>query len=271
MTYPWGALEIEEQTLNIYQTTSMPDAIPKNRSRVVASLAVLCLSASFTQLMSEPVLPAWWEDRGVTNTNSIKNMGVANLGQLKHVAIQAHSELEGLFPNGAGYFQSFVIPEQPDAAWYVDQKKALNLGQLKNVAKPFYDQLNSIDSNWVKDQLILSGLAILGTDYYKDSVTDYYYPWDPDPAFPVSENYKAATVGQIKLVYSLRTRSSSDGDAASDLMEKVVFGDTDEVIDDVYDANNNGTVDFPELRDGYGLVDTASSTYLKLVVHSQLR
>jgi len=240
----------EESTLKIYQTAFMCDAIPKTRFQVVASLVAVGLSASFVPLMSEPDHPTWWVDRGVTNANTIENKGVANLGQLKHIAVQAHSELEDLFLDGANYPQSFPVPPSRSPSWYEDQKKALNLGQLKAVAKPIYDRANSIDPNWVLGQLSDNGLLNLGVDHFLDS-NGYIYPWNPST--PVSENYKVATVGQLKLVFALDFRESDDGDAAPDLLELDVFGDTNEVITAVHDTNGDGFVNYNELRDGYGL------------------
>lgn len=222
--------------------------------------------ATISPLISEPAHPAWWNDRGVKSGNPAQNKGLANLGQLKHIANQAHAELESILPSGAGYPVPFSVPAEADQAWYDAQKKILNLGQLKAVAKPVYDRLNEISPNWVKNQLELNGLT-LDTDFFKDS-NDFYYPWNPTT--PVSENYKLATVGQIKLVFALRLRESTDGDTAADLLELAAFGTTSHLITSTQDSDQDGVTDLAEIitqpdaslrdLDGDGISDSADAT-----------
>ena len=77
---------------------------PRPRQQVTTALVLAAMViSSFTPLISEPSHPAWWNDRGVKNSNPIQNKGVANIGQLKNIATQAHAELESLLPGGAGY------------------------------------------------------------------------------------------------------------------------------------------------------------------------
>lgn len=212
---------------------------PRPRHRAAASVTLLAMAAScLTPVSSEPAHPAWWGDRGVTNANAVQNKGVANIGQLKHIATQAHAELEDLLPGGAGFDLPFdPPPENPDAVWYEDQKRALNLGQLKAVAKSFYDRLNNIDSDWVKAQMEANGLTVTGSPPY--------YPWNP--ATPASENYKPANIGQLKVVFALRFRESADGDEVSDLTELAAFGTTTYVVSSTQDSDNDGTTDLAEI------------------------
>ena len=127
--------------------------MPKPRWQIISAF-ILCGMILRTLFVSaEPAHPDWWDDQGVTNDNDTENLAVANLGQLKHVVNQAHATLEAVFPTGAP--KPFIVPVNPDAVWYETQKKALNLGQLKAVAKPIYDNLNEISPNWVKSQFCL--------------------------------------------------------------------------------------------------------------------
>lgn len=233
---------------------NLPKPIWQTSSALVLSGMIL---SAFTPLVAvEPTHPLWWGDRNVTNGNAVQNKGVAQIGQLKYMATQAHAELEALLPGGAGFDLPFSQPPaNPDAAWYQNQKKALNLGQLKAVAKPFYDRVNEVTTLWPLAQMQTNGLANLGEHYFQGA-NGNLYPWNP--ATPVAENYKPASVGQLKLVFALRFRYSDDGDAAPDLMELAVFGDTDEVITVAHDTNADGFVDYAELINGYGLpgVDT---------------
>ena len=142
---------------------------------VLGSLIAVWFGMS--SLFSEPSHPEWWSNRNVTTANPVQNKGVANIGQLKHIATEGHAELEALLPGGAGFNLPFSQPPaNPDAAWYQNQKKLLQLGVLKRVAKDFYDRLNSISPFWVESQLQVNGLMTLGTDYHKDTSTGYYYP-----------------------------------------------------------------------------------------------
>lgn len=214
-------------------------------------------------------VPAWWEDRNVLNDNPAENMGVGNLGQLKHVATQAHAEMDFILPGGAGFDLPFgARPSSPDAAWFETQKKALNLGQLKAVAKPFYKRLNGISPTWVEGQLQAAGLT-LGTSYFQDPSDACFYPWNP--ATPAAENYKLANVGQLKLVFCLHFGQSTDGDSLPDLWEHALiaaypgWGLTLDSITDTSDHDGDGLADLQEFNnrtdpflddtDGDGLTD----------------
>ena len=191
----------------------------------------------FSPLMSEPA-PSWWADRAVKNTSEAQNLAVANLGQLKHIANQAHAELESLVPSGTA--APFSVPATPDAAWYETQRKALNLGQLKAVAKPFYDRLNAISTDWVKGQLETNGLA-LNTSYFQ-ATNGYYYPWNPST--PVEENYKVATVGQLKLVFALRFNQSTQNDGLPDLVKyQIINANPNDGISTLADVTPAGDFD----------------------------
>ena len=80
----------------------MKSTLPKPHWQATSGLTLAAMVLSlFTPLMSEPAHPTWWGDRGVSNTNNAENLAVANLGQLKHVANQAHAELETIIPDGS--------------------------------------------------------------------------------------------------------------------------------------------------------------------------
>ena len=219
-----------------------------SRTRVFTGVALAAVAlGAVSTLMSEPDHPLWWLDRGVTNTNPVQNKGVANIGQLKHMATEGKAEMDAALPGGAGFNLPFAAPPaNPDVAWFKDQKKALNLGQLKAVAKLFYDRLNGISPAWVEGQLHANGLTTLGTDYFKDTATGYFYPWDPST--PVAQNYKVANIGQLKSVFALRLRESKDGDDAPDILEHASLGTTDWPISAEQDSDGDGIPDIDELR-----------------------
>ena len=63
----------------------------------------------------------------------------------------------------------------------------LNLGQLKALAKPFYDVMHSAE-----------GFTIVLAD--GTVIQEQEYPWNPTT--PPSENYAPANLGQLKYVFS---------------------------------------------------------------------
>ena len=149
----------------------MKSTLPKPRWQATSGLTLAAMVLSlFTPLMSEPTHPTWWDTRGVKNTSDAENLAVANLGQLKNIANQAHAELATIIPDGSS--APFAIPASPDAAWYETQRGTLNLGQLKAVAKPFYDRLNAVSPSWVQSQLETNGL-VLNSSYFQDA-NGYY-------------------------------------------------------------------------------------------------
>ncbi|WP_346189740.1 LamG-like jellyroll fold domain-containing protein [Rubritalea halochordaticola] len=180
-------------------------------------------AAGFSLLM--PVLttglatasePAWWSEKGVTDTNAgTNNFGVANIGQAKWMATKALEKLNEVAPLLASQVDTSVVfpdaPQNPDASWYEQQKKALNLGQLKSIAYPFYQVLPEA---WVAGQMTQNGIS------------NWTGPFPWDAATPVEDNLKVANVGQLKLVFGLRFGESLDGDQTADLRELVYFGTT---------------------------------------------
>ncbi|MCX6937066.1 MAG: hypothetical protein NTU80_04095 [Verrucomicrobia bacterium] len=144
--------------------------------------------------------PDWWFERDViprlpehatltpTSTPPLRwpdhyplsdDYAVANIGQLKHIAKKAAAELDDkLPPPGAGpTVQAWVAAWQAAPAPGVvrDDYAAANLGQLKAVAKPFYDRLGEISP------------AITA-------------PWLSTGTSP--SDYAAANLGQVKNLFS---------------------------------------------------------------------
>lgn len=165
-------------------------------------LVAVCVIAVF----SAPAIaapPAWWTDdntRIVAPGVSPENYAPLNLGQLKHVASQAkkHLDLQLAAVGGAGpQINALVSGFTPNATQNPTQQAAAveanyapaNLGQLKAVAKVFYQRLIAIGYN-TRQNLIDHGAAGWAFDY----------PWNP--ATPVEGNYAPANLGQLKWVFS---------------------------------------------------------------------
>lgn len=204
---------------------------------------VFVLVLLLTTALAEGAPPSWWTDdvagTRIQNGGPSDNYAPLNLGQLKWVAKQAkkHLDLELGPIGGAGpAIDTLVASFTPQASQSPeDQAEAreknyapANLGQLKAVAKPFYDRLIAAGFN-TKQNLIDHGAAGWSFDY----------PWNPATA--VSANYAPANLGQLKwaFAFDLGDRNSdglpdwwaanygllnggagnSDGDAFSNLYE----------------------------------------------------
>jgi len=177
--------------------------------------------------------PAWWSS---TNTRvlqpggSAENYAPANLGQLKHVAAQAKKHLDStlLSVGGAGSeIDALVASFEPRqgqgymaaqiAAFRAENYAPINLGQLKAVAKPFYNRLLALGYP-AKANLIAHGYP---------SNWAFNYPWNPST--PVSENYATANLGQLKMVFSFEILDT-DGDSIPDILDE---DDDDDGLSDV--------------------------------------
>lgn len=176
-------------------------------------LIALLVSISTAGYSEDP--PEWWEDYAATNSNTASNNSPAVLGQVKWMTRCAWTELDSVLPGGAGFALSSVVPPvpgSPDQAWYDAQKAVANLGQLKNVAEPFYRRLQVAAPGWVAEEFDRNGL-----ESWPFSV-----PWDPST--PVAQNYSPAVLGQLKMLFSLRFDEDSDTDTIPDLVEFFMYG-----------------------------------------------
>ena len=175
-------------------------------SKAFASLLIAV--STLAPVAADP--PQWWD--GVIDVTAQENpQGPVNQGQLKNMATHLYQEL--VTHVGTPNFQLTDLfpapPASPDLAWYEDQKKIVNLGQLKAVATPFYDYLNGISPQWVRGQIEANhGNGISWTENY---------PWDPTT--PLAENLKPANIGQLKLVFSLRILLDDDQDGVPTITE----------------------------------------------------
>jgi hypothetical protein len=91
------------------------------------------------------VVPDWWSTQGVLIPNKpADDYAVANVGQLKNLAKKAAQEMNAVLPGGVGAAidgLTVVWASAAPAGVVRDDYAALNAGQLKSVAKPFYDRL----------------------------------------------------------------------------------------------------------------------------------
>jgi len=121
-------------------------------------------------------LPSWWVERGVIHTNLAENdYAVANQGQAKHMAQQAYLEFDETLGGASLAIQNLVFGFSDTNNYF-----SINLGQLKTVSVPFYDQLNDL-------QL---------TNVWPTGMTVGPYPWSGSTNPP--QDYAPANVGQLK-------------------------------------------------------------------------
>jgi hypothetical protein len=115
-----------------------------------------------------------------------------NTGQLKQMAKQALAELNTVLPGGGGAAVESLITSFSVINAERNDFAAINIGQLKSVAKPFYDRLIAVG--------YASG-----------------YPWsDTDPA---KDDYAQANIGQMKNVFSFDVGKDTDTDGLPDFYE----------------------------------------------------
>lgn len=163
-------------------------------------LALVCLPALYVLAAT----PAWWTDRQVLDSNAAKNdYGPANQGQLKNIATKAYAELQArlsasIWSTPEGQALDALISSWDPAQ--DDNYVPINQGQLKAVAKKFYDVL------------IQAGYTSA-------------YPWTATTTDDA--NYAPATVGQVKNLFAFDISDNptdSDGNGLPDDWEIANFG-----------------------------------------------
>lgn len=145
--------------------------------------------------------PPWWATRQVVNTNaSPQDFAPATQGQAKWIAKQAYEELDLLTNVTNAQWTSIVT--MVSGFTTNDNYLPLNQGQLKNLAKPFYDFLYEI--GW--SNAVPPGMPGL-------------YPWTTNTTDDL--DYAPVNLGQLKYVFSFNLGDAidSDGDGLTDQAE----------------------------------------------------
>ena len=182
--------------------------------------------------------PEWWQDREVIKEGAkLDNGATVNIGQLKWISSRFYEELESLLPiavnfqlmGEGGRFQEALLPYEAGYQDSLGNNSLLAvLGQAKAIALPFYDQLNAISPEWVKAQLVESGMDPDELERSYKSENGYYYPWTVDRAD--DSNNAPLNIGQLKLLFSMRARADNeaDPDGLPDLFEHALIALSDE-------------------------------------------
>jgi hypothetical protein len=155
--------------------------------------------------------PAWWSNGNPPVINpqaEVNNHGVANIGQAKWMAKSALEALRAERPDLATLVEADLVGSgKPIASWATpvtteqqeQQRRPLLLGQLKAIAAPFYDRLQTADPTWLAAQATENGMPNTGS----------HYPWTATTSDDA--NKAMATIGQLKAVFSLRFENLSGG------------------------------------------------------------
>jgi len=126
--------------------------------------------------------PPWWYARGVIDSAAGTNdFAAVNQGQVKWIAVQAHAELsqsDDWNPSGP---EESTITNMVYGFTATNNYLPANIGQVKNVARPFYDWLGA-----------------------KQGSTNY--PWG---AGPFTNDFGAANIGQMKNAFDFTANGPS--------------------------------------------------------------
>jgi len=136
------------------------------------------------------VQPDWWTKHALIDGTDRQDHAIATVGQAKHVVQKAYQYLETELASvgGAGVevtslYNSYCVIKPANSE---DDLQLLTIGQLKYLAKPFYDRLNSVEVG-------------LDTRAMNEPATSIY-PWTQDQAD--DEDLSLVALGQLKFAFS---------------------------------------------------------------------
>lgn len=197
----------------------------------LAALGILCWVG-----LAEAQGPSWWISRGAVN-GTAEDYAIANLGQLKWMATKAKEELDSFVPGGAGTAVNALVDSwstlQPDGSRVpvvtasTSDYAPANLGQIKAVAKPYWDRL------------VAQGYA-----------TATEYPWTATTSD--DEDYAIANLGQLKTLFSISVDQDRDSDGIPDHWEIQFAGSLSPFNGNIdSDADGDGVSDLAEYQFGW--------------------
>jgi hypothetical protein len=100
---------------------------------------------------------------------------------------------------GLASIVDLTLPDPLPSDFYDQQRAILLTGQLKAMAKPFYDHLRTHDAAWLDNAMTIGNLVVMEPG--SNPPTPSPYPWSEAPGDDA--NRAPATLGQLKAVFSL--------------------------------------------------------------------
>jgi hypothetical protein len=196
---------------------------------VQLAFVLLWLSGLRVAAQTAPVYPAWWANQGVLSGTVARDYAVVNQGEVKNIAVGAINELNEHFAQfgGAGNALNELAVSLTATSAQTSDYAAVNLGQLKALAHPFYDRLLSLG-------------------YALGPLTSGTYPWATSGLAP--SDYAAGNIGQLKYLFSFDLSYSSTGDGIPDWwVEKYFSGES---ISATADPTGDGLTNYQNFEDG---------------------
>ena len=200
------------------------------RSTTKKSLIPLCLLI-VSSIFVLGAQPDWWTDYSLIDGSPRQDNAVASIGQAKHTVQKAYQYLDAkLEPVGGVGEELTTLHNNYCVATPVDANNdllPLTIGQLKYLAKPFYDRLNSVEVE-------------LDTSAMNPNSADIY-PWTIDQ---FDDNDLAlATLAQLKFAFSfdlgdglLPAQDRDDDTLLDDWEQMIVDADPNDAITVVADV-----------------------------------
>jgi hypothetical protein len=177
---------------------------PDHPAKSAIAFLLLLACASMLPLASLAASPSWWSNYGVLSGTTPNDYAAANQGQAKNVAFAAVQELDNdLAQFGGSGLDALTTTVLSGTSPQENDYGAINLGQLKALAQPFYDHLMAV--GYYGPPLIVTGTSpvITGT-----------YPWNATRL--VANDYAMANIGQLKFLFSFDVTYSTAGDGIPD-------------------------------------------------------
>lgn len=236
--------------------------------------------------------PAWWSAQNVADPYAIPDdFAVANAGQLKYLAAKAAAAMNAELPGGAGETINTMI-----AAWNAspaqgvtrDNYLAINQGQLKQVAAPFYERLGLpypwAGSSGLRDDFLLVNLGQLKHVFSFElkfrtvgqgpvqipaatlqAALDAWNALGPaKPLGSTAEDLDGDGISNLQeylMGNALFDPLDLDGDRIADMLEDASGGILSKLrfADAVEDHDNDGVMNFEEVKLGLNLNAASSS------------
>ncbi len=191
---------------NLRNRTPGATLAPVSRWELVHWLLLFFLALAGRQVLaqSNPAYPTWWANYSVLSGSTADDYGACNQGQAKNIAVAAVGELDNDLSQfgGAGGTLDALAVSFTGTTSATDDYTAVNLGQLKSLAQPFYDRLLSLG-------------------YTLGPLSSGTYQWVGNGLS--ANDYAMGNIGQLKQLFSFDVTFSSANNGIPDWWIKKYF------------------------------------------------